>query len=253
LENANGGAGVYSVKMTKHYMLSDDDWKDDIIPEIMEGHNIADFVDADILARLDELEREEEAREASAVDDEEMSEEDLNAEEHQALAAIRMKKRKLLEEHRRKKRAADNNPVMPRKHDRDGEFTTGRIGRHLTSLGLDPSAAIERVRSRSVSRRGRKRERSVSEGGDAMDIDQPNKRLKSRSRSRSTVRPIEEVLPGSGFKDSAQKMKAVKIGKNAVKQRNKDARRGEADRVVYNPKPKHLFSGKRGTGKTDRR
>ena len=45
----------------------------------------------------------------------------------------------------------------------------------------------------------------------------------------------------------------MQIGKNAVKDRNKDARKGEADRVHYNKKPKHLFSGKRGTGKTDRR
>ncbi|CAM6092746.1 unnamed protein product [Calypogeia fissa] len=253
LENANGGAGVYSVKMTKHYMLSNDDWKDDIVPEIVDGHNIADFIDPDILVRLEELEREEEAREATAFEDEEMSEEDLTAEEHEALAAIRQKKKKLLEEHRRKKRTADNNPVVPRKHDKDGEFTSGRMGRHLASLGLDPSAAIGRVRSRSVSRRGRKRERSVSEAGDAMDIDQPNKRLKSRSRSRSTVRPASEVIPGEGFKDSAQKLKAIKMSKKAVMQRNKDARKGEADRVVYNPKPKHLFSGKRGTGKTDRR
>ncbi len=58
---------------------------------------------------------------------------------------------------------------------------------------------------------------------------------------------------GEGYKDSAQKMKAMKIAKKAVKQRNKDARKGEADRVHYNLKPKHLFSGKRGTGKTDRR
>ena len=62
-----------------------------------------------------------------------------------------------------------------------------------------------------------------------------------------------EAQPGEGFKDTAQKMKAVKLGKKAVKQRNKDAKKGEADRVVYNLKPKHLFSGKRSTGKTDRR
>lgn len=29
--------------------------------------------------------------------------------------------------------------------------------------------------------------------------------------------------------------------------------KGEADRFIGNKMPKHLFSGKRGTGKTDRR
>lgn len=41
-----------------------EDWKYDTIPEIIDGKNIADFVDPDILARLDELEREEEERDA---------------------------------------------------------------------------------------------------------------------------------------------------------------------------------------------
>lgn len=33
----------------------------------------------------------------------------------------------------------------------------------------------------------------------------------------------------------------------------KHARAGEADRVIQTKMPKHLFSGKRGKGKTDRR
>ena len=41
-------------------MLSNPDWKEDIIPEIMNGKNIADFIDPDILEKLEALEREEE-------------------------------------------------------------------------------------------------------------------------------------------------------------------------------------------------
>lgn len=41
-------------------MLKDETWKYDIVPEFMDGKNIADFVDPDILQRLDELEKEEE-------------------------------------------------------------------------------------------------------------------------------------------------------------------------------------------------
>lgn len=61
-------------------------------------------------------------------------------------------------------------------------------------------------------------------------------------------------MPGEDFKDTSQKQKAIKMAKrSAVKERNKDARKGEADRVIPTLKPKHLFSGKRSTGKTDRR
>jgi nucleolar GTP-binding protein len=256
LENENGGAGVYSANLHKHYLLLDPDWKEDIVPEIMDGHNIADFVDADILLRLDELEREEDERAAAAEgmdEDEDMSDQDLTPEEAEALAAIRRKKRLMLAEHRAKKKTADNKPVMPRRHDVERQFNTSRMGRHLSSLGLDPTAAVNRARSKSATgTRSRKRDRSEGAGGDDMEVDeQAQKRIRSKTRSLS--RPHKEALPGEGYKDSAQKVKAMQIGKNAVRQRNLDARKGEADRVHYNKKPKHLFSGKRGTGKTDRR
>jgi hypothetical protein len=45
-------------------MLESDDWKEDVIPEIMEGKNVADFIDLDIAEKLEALEREEEKLEA---------------------------------------------------------------------------------------------------------------------------------------------------------------------------------------------
>ncbi|KAH7687211.1 Nucleolar GTP-binding protein 1 [Dioscorea alata] len=257
LENENGGAGVYSASLKKHYILADDEWKEDNMPEILDGHNVYDFMDPDILQRLEELEREEGVRlEAEADEDAfEIDGMELTPEEKEALAEIRKKKSLLIQEHRMKKSTAESRPTVPRKFDKDKKFTTERMGRQLSALGLDPTAAINRARSRSVSKRGRKRERSAAGAGEAMDIDteQSNKKLRSRSRSRSLSRPPSEVAPGEGFKDSAQKLKALKIGKKAVKGRNKAARRGEADRVIPNLKPKHLFSGKRSIGKTSRR
>jgi nucleolar GTP-binding protein len=40
--------------------LENPDWKYDAVPEIMDGKNIGDFVDKDILERLEEIEKEEE-------------------------------------------------------------------------------------------------------------------------------------------------------------------------------------------------
>ncbi|GAB2293259.1 hypothetical protein Dimus_027464 [Dionaea muscipula] len=257
LEDENGGAGVYSASLKKHYILANDEWKEDIMPEILDGHNVFDFVDPDILQRLAELEREEGLRLAEEPEDDlEMDDFKLTPEEEEALAEIKRKKRLLIQQHRIKKSTAESRSIVPRKFDKDRKFTTERMGRELSSLGLDPSAAINRARSQS---RGRKRERSPERGdGDGamdMDVEQPNKKLRTRSvsRSRSKSRPRGEVVPGEGFKDSSQKMKAIKLHKNAAKKRNKDARKGEADRVIVNLKPKHLFSGKRSIGKTDRR
>ncbi|OMP05162.1 hypothetical protein COLO4_09008 [Corchorus olitorius] len=224
LEEENGGAGVYSASLRKKYILASDEWKEDVLPEILDGHNVYDFIDPDILLRLEELEREEGLRQAEEGDDEfEMDDDDLSPEEREALAAIRKKKILLIQQHRIKKSTAESRPTVPRKFDKDREFTTKRMGRQLSRMGLDPSLAIDRARSKS---RGRKRERSLDRG----DND-----------------------GGEGFKDSAQKVKAYKLAKKSVKKRNKDARRGEADRVIPTLKPKHLYSGKRSTGKTDRR
>ncbi|KAH0757162.1 hypothetical protein KY290_020655 [Solanum tuberosum] len=66
-------------------------------------------------------------------------------------------------------------------------------------------------------------------------------------------RPRSEFVPGEGFKDKPQKEQAIKLFKKSDNKRNKDARRGESDRVIPTLKPKHLFSGKRSSGKTDRR
>ncbi|KAK9672840.1 hypothetical protein RND81_12G128400 [Saponaria officinalis] len=257
LEDENGGAGVYSASLKKHYILANEEWKEDIIPEILDGHNVFDFVDPDILQRLEELEREEGIRLADDAEEKfEMDGDELTPAEKEALAEIRKKKSLLIQEHRIKKSNAASRPIVPRKFDKDRKYTTKRMGRQLSKIGLDPSAAIERARSKS---RGRKRDRSsdVSGNGEPMDMDveQPNKKLRtlSRSRSRSKSRPPTEVVPGEGLRDSAQKVKAIKKARDSTKNRNKNARKGEADRTIVNLKPRHLFSGKRSTGKTDRR
>jgi nucleolar GTP-binding protein len=71
LEVENGGAGVYNVDLKKRYMLADDDWKYDVIPEFLDGHNVADFIDPEIEEKLEALEREEERLEQEGFYNEE--------------------------------------------------------------------------------------------------------------------------------------------------------------------------------------
>ena len=59
MQDELGGAGVYHQDLAKRYLLEDGSWKHDIMPEIVDGHNVLDFVDPDIEARLEALEREE--------------------------------------------------------------------------------------------------------------------------------------------------------------------------------------------------
>merc|ERR1711936_987693 len=82
----------YTIDLQKNYDLPDDQ-KYDVIPETWQGHNIADFIDPDIMEKLEALEKEEEARERAGFYDSEESEEDESYEEIKELAGkIRHKK-----------------------------------------------------------------------------------------------------------------------------------------------------------------
>ena len=66
LQEELGGAGVYSMDERLLWADIPEDQRHDIMPEIWDGHNIADFVDPDIDAKLRALEREEDAAAALA-------------------------------------------------------------------------------------------------------------------------------------------------------------------------------------------
>ena len=263
LQEQNGGAGVYSADFNKNYLLANDEWKYDVIPEIYNGKNVADFIDPEIEAKLAELEREEEELEKQWEAEahlREPKEAPLTEEEKQLLGEIKLRRKKLVAEHRRKKSVAGNTSKIPAsKADPEGIRTTKNMKESLENIGLDADKAVERARSQS---RGRKRERSLSrfqEGGDNdMDEDMEDVEKKrthsSRSRSKSVAKRVAQTPPsGSGLKNTEANIKAQRLADLAQRKSSKKARSGEGYRVIVTKMPKLLFSGKRGNGKTDRR
>ena len=110
------------------------------IPEIMDGANIADFVDADIEAKLAELEAEEELllEQASAngmemEGAEEDGDSDLDEEEVETVAAIRNYKGVTIGKSRMNE--SSNRPVMPRRG-RQATRNLEDFQKHLTSMGI---------------------------------------------------------------------------------------------------------------------
>eukprot|EP01132_Coremiostelium_polycephalum_P007878 gene7878-9697_t len=234
----------------RRYILTNDDWKLDIVPEIMDGKNIADFVDPDILLRLEELEREEEAflEELKSSGADQDDESDLDDDDLELLDEIRDEKHRLREEHRLKD---SNKNILPRKA---RGIDSSAMTKTLVRMGVDREEADDivddaRSRSRSKSRQGRKRERS-EERGVSQERGISLNRSQSRSRSRSQI-----VAPtaGEGFRDLAQKVFADKLTKIHARKRNKLGYKGEGDRHIPNEMPKHLFMGKRKMGKNERR
>jgi len=266
----HGGAGVYSMDFREQYLgLKDEDWKFDSIPEIMDGKNIADFVDPEIERMLEELEREEEELEAKGEyeEDPDALDDGLNEIEREQLKAVRRKRATL--RHDSEMAKSRNHPTLPRTvaANRRGDMSLrGRsFDEHLEELGYDEDIGA-RKRARALSEaRGRSRtrkDRMDEDGeGDGMDVDSGSKPVK-KART-STSRPRDKSVPrdeaAHAYKDKEQRQKAKKVAGKVIKSlmRQKGSKgtamKGEGDRHVPNFMPKHLLTGKRGNGKTDRR
>lgn len=67
---------IYCNKKIGYYDLKEEEWKKDVIPEIIDGKNIFDFIDPEILERLETLEREEEEMMAKQAMEDEMRDDD---------------------------------------------------------------------------------------------------------------------------------------------------------------------------------
>lgn len=57
----------YVLDLQKHYTDIPEEERYDIIPEIWEGHNVADYIDPEIFEKLAELEKDEEIREETGM------------------------------------------------------------------------------------------------------------------------------------------------------------------------------------------
>ncbi|XP_034258382.1 GTP-binding protein 4 [Pantherophis guttatus] len=226
----------YILDLKKYWDLMNPSEKYDVIPEIWEGHNIADYIDPDIMKKLEQLEDEEELKEkAGEYDSDPESEDEEMMGIRQLAQQIREKKKlKILES----KEKDIHGPRMPRTAKKVQQKA---LEQEMTNLGLDITSnsevhyLAEGRRSRTTTR---KRKREDSESPASMPL--------SRSRS-TTPRDV------SGLRDAKMVKKAKTMMKKAQKEMNQLGKKGEADRSVFDLKPKHLFSGKRKAGSTTRR
>lgn len=259
-----GGAGVYSQDTRKHYLLADDTWKYDAVPEIMDGKNVGDFIDPDIAAKLDALEREQELleqeheRQVALASDES----DLDETELAVLGAVREKKVLVRQEARTTLNSQSAH--LPRGPARATSMR-GMVS-HLSSVGVETSGVQHRGRKRTREVAGAEQERcpegmDVDGGGDGATNGGRRKkgkqaatgsaaRSKSRDMSRTRSKSREQSVPGErGLSRAADKAAAAKALKKAQKKGfGKDKRRGEADRKTGPKLLKHMIAGKMGLG-----
>merc|ERR1711872_330577 len=226
----------YIVDLKKNFDLPADQ-KYDIIPETWQGHNIADYVDPDIMEKLEALEKEEEARERAGYYDSEESEEDESYAEIKELAGKIRHKKALLKADQRidnTRKSTLTRVSVAKKRER----SVGRLKREFEELGVtdleveNPESHFNRAKSVSRARPAKKQK--LSAGSERSESAAP--------RSQSGLRDKEQGEKLEKIKKKGDKKTFARFGKA-----------GESDRRIQEKRPKHLFAGKRGIGKNDRR
>ncbi|KRX51220.1 Nucleolar GTP-binding protein 1 [Trichinella murrelli] len=124
----------YTLDLKKNYLLPDE-WKYDKIPEIWEGHNIADFVDQKIVENFEACMKEEELREKAGLYDEcESDTDDESAVALKKQAALIRKKQMLIMKESRERRSHQK-PRLPRQG-RKRERSVVRLKEEMQDRGL---------------------------------------------------------------------------------------------------------------------
>ena len=228
IQDENGGAGVFGLPMEEHHMLENSEWKYDIAPEMMNGMNVWDYVDPEIEKKLQELQQEEDQMEEPGMEEEEDPDHAMFATE---LAQVRKRKKIIISQAKVKV-----NDKLKRVRTLDAD----EVKNKLDKQGLNS----EKFKQRASERRLRRKRSESSDEGMEVEEEEKPKSKRSDSRMRSPSQRAEYFKP-----THKAEVKRRKIQKKHLKH----GQAGDADRHVYSWMPKHLFSGKRGIGKNDRR
>lgn len=187
--------------MNAQYFIKDE-WKYDVIPEIYNGKNIADYIDVDIEAKLQKLEEEEDYY----------------------MQEVYNKEYSLLDK---------------TEQDKKQRIVNSKILKRLKGLNRQRESLPERMRTTALCKKieAAERERVTPP---PMEIDDPMAaRLKPKETRIVTLTQDQQRL--------------LKRKDKYLKEKKLQGTKGESDRMHLTDRPKHLFSGKRTNGKSQRR
>lgn len=241
IELENGGAGVYNINLKDKYLLEDEEWKNDTMPEVLDGKNVYDFLDPDIAAKLQALEDEEEKLEQEGFYDSDSDIEEEGLDEIRDKAEWIRNKQKVMIQEARNRKALTNRAIMPRDQ---VKRSFNDMEEHLYSIGHDTT---ELKNKQAMSARPIKNPKGIDiikNNNGEIDVEE---HIKKRKRPMNQSDRLNDGVLTEDLRD-----KTERIHKVQRRERNRNAKQGEGDRHIAAALPKHLFSGKRGF-QTDRR
>jgi nucleolar GTP-binding protein len=254
---ANGGIGVYYFPQREEFKLENPDWKYDVWPEIMDGKNVYDFVDKDILAKVEALEKEEliEKEKGLGLDDDEgMKDEDEDEESSEldddlieAHDKLMQNVKTIKERHKLVKRSR-----IPVKL--GGQTATDKF---MEEVRPDLKEKAQKVKMLSYKlRREQKDKLRNNLKKDAGVYDEDEKDVDSEEMDideehQKTVKK-KKINEKESAKVKHEKNKIVqRLQKKIQKKFDKNLQINETDRRIDSKKQKFFNTGKRGLCKTD--
>ena len=255
---ANGGTGIYYFPLREEFKLENPDWKYDIWPEFMDGKNVFDFVDKDILKKVEALEKEEEEiaqRGDLGLDEDEdnnnMDEGEESSELSEDLIEAHEKLMKnvktIKERHKLVKRSKLPSRLV-------GDSATDKF---MSEVRPDLKEKAEKIKlishklrrdQKEKMRSNLKKDAGIDEeddkisDSDEMDIEEENQ--KTVKKKKISDKKSEKVIH--------EKNKIVqRLQKKIQKKFDKNLQINETDRRIDSKKQKFFNTGKRGLGKTD--
>ena len=253
---ANGGTGIYYFPLREEFKLENPEWKYDIWPEFMDGKNVFDFVDKDILKKVEALEREEEEilqkgdKGLNMDNDEDMNDGEESSELSEDLIEAHDKLmqdlKTIKERHKLVKRSKLPSRLI-------GESATDKF---MAEVRPDLKQKAEKIKLLSQKMRKKKKDKVRNnlkkdagideeeniEDSDDMDIEEEDKKIVKKKK----------ISEKESAKIKHEKNKIVqRLQKKIQKKFDKNLQINETDRRIDSKKQKFFNTGKRGIGKTD--
>ena len=251
---ANGGTGIYYFPLREEFKLENPDWKYDIWPEFMDGKNVFDFVDKDILKKVQELEKEEEEilnREDKGLgldNDENMDDGEESSELSEDLIEAHDKLmqdlKTIKERHKLVKRSKLPSRLV-------GESATDKF---MAEVRPDLKAKAEKIKLLSHKMRRDQKDKvrnNLKKDAGIGDMDEISDEMDIEEEEQKVVKK-KKISEKESAKVTHEKNKIVqRLQKKIQKKFDKNLQINETDRRIDSKKQKFFNTGKRGIGKTD--
>ena len=162
IENENGGAGVFIPNTNSEKILKNLEWQNDIIPEILEGRNISDYIDPLISEKFEQLLEEERLRYSEYLQEKESFEENkwrITPDQEEMSKLIRERRKLIRNKAEEKRNSKIGIPENLKKHTK--QSVVERVSKFLSERGISEeirNKAVEKVLNEKPKRIERKLE-----------------------------------------------------------------------------------------------